>query len=194
MSQEQGRQQRSSFSVDSILSDSRQTMGQIKEASAQKEERTKQAGALQDAEFGAILDTLTGEKTASDAVRELTQDELRNVLAEKVAELAGVNQSALIKEAQLIGSAVYDGYLARASEAEYHATKVAQVMNLEDPDLEKIAEDIGFNEGAKVAMAIAEQEIAAGAMAGEEKLAYLKEASYQAGHVDTLSWLSGFDR
>lgn len=193
MSQE-ARQQRSSFSIENILGDSRNAMTGIKEASAQNENQngTKEASDAQDAEFGAILDSLTREKTASDASEELSRDEVRAALNEKVAALAGVNQSGLIKEAQLIGAAVHDGFLARATESEFHATKIAQVMELEDPDLEKIAEDIGYNEGVKVAMQIAANEIAEGEKLAAVRLEQAKHAAYNAGHLDTLEWLGSF--
>lgn len=183
-------EQRKSFTLDSLLAESRSKMLQTKEASASNDANTE------DVNFDQILGEITGEsKTASaqgDGAVDLSNDQVKALLQQKVAEFASVNQSRQLKEAQLIGAAVFDGYLARAAEREYHSSKIAAALEMEHPEVEKIAEEIGYNQGIKVAWEIAQREIAEGEKVAAERLHNMKVACYNAGHVDTLKWLSSF--
>lgn len=151
---------------------------------------------LQDADVSQVLDSFlpAGEKNASVSAgnAELSPDQVRQIVGEKVASLATTTESARLKEAQFLGAALFDGFITRANESELNAQKMAAVQNIEDPDLEKIAEELGRQHGVEMAMKAAEMEIYEGQKAAAIYTEQVKEALYEQGHMHALQTLAAF--
>lgn len=149
----------------------------------------------EDAQFADVLDGLlstNGTKQASVNTGELSDDQVREMLGQKIAELHAINASTEIKEAQVLGRAMYDGFLSRASEYEFEAQKIASVENIENPDLEKVASEIGFNQGFEAVYKLAEAELAAGQKHAALEVEQIKVACQWQGHIDTLNVLANY--
>lgn len=148
-------------------------------------------------DISAILEAVqASEGGAADAgggeEADLSPEELQALLKEKVSALHNINVSSQLKEAHLLGAAIFDGYLARASQVELEAQKIAAVQNIADPDLEKIAEELGYNHGYELAMKLAEESIMEGEKVAAMQIEEAKLAAYERGHLDALEVLAAY--
>lgn len=143
-----------------------------------------------------------GTKTASAA------DPSATASLEKVAnELADAEQSMTLKEAQLYGAAVFDGFVARANQyaAGAPAEKVAHAQhNGSDETAVKLAADLGYAEAENAIQQLLGQEKQAryhnektaaeddarGVMAAMEKIAELTDDCFERGFADAEQLVS----
>lgn len=161
------------------------------------EERTEKVAneEVSNEDLTAALDNLFGDgtKVASDNSEvSLTPEELQQMVGQKVAELAQVDMNYRTKEAHFLGAALFDGFLTRANDAELNAQKIAAIESIEDPDLEKIAEEIGYQQGVDAVMKLAAAEMEKGQKLAAQMIQETKEACYRQGHYDTLQVLAEY--
>lgn len=143
--------------IDRILSGLRQTQDTTKEASVASAPKAPTHDSSRDALVGALNDALATDKVASEAASPVAD-------VMKVAEeLAGVEQDARIKEAQVMGAAFADAFVARlgvwqAKAAELNQAEPAKLAA--DSEMLAQAQHLGYaqtkealEEQAKVAYA-----------------------------------------
>ena len=183
------------FDLSAILGESRKIA--MEEATMPEEGGDGGGEELSPEDISAILEAVSaegggGEGGGGGEEADLSPDELQALLKEKVSALHNVNVSHQMKEAHLLGAAIFDGYLSRANQVEAEAQKIAAIQNISDPDLEKIAEELGYNHGVELAMKLAEESVMEGEKQAAEQIEQIKQAFYQAGHLNTLEALAAY--
>lgn len=135
----------------------------------------------------AALDAaLSMDKTASFSSGDNTPSEDLVKIAQKLAD---AEQLALVKEAEMYGAAVCDGFLARMGEHESNGVKVASFGGGADVDetLLKHAMELGYRETKNELTKIAQEAYAAGyhSVANEEQEAEkIAAAAIQEGYAE----------
>lgn len=121
-------------------------------------------------------------------------------LTKIAADLSKAEHDALTKEAQLYGAAVCDGFMARASQYQEAANKVAAVAGgtsdfekfaSENPDLVKEAATLGFTTTSSQLEKLAEAAHAKGWNDTVEQIHKLACDSFVAGFKDTVQLIEG---
>ena len=126
----------------------------------------------------ALEEALSMDKTASVAAESAPSEDLIKI----AQRLADAEQLALVKEAEMYGAAVCDGFLARMNEHESNGVKVASFGGADvDELLIKQAMELGYRETTNQLQNLAQQAFAEGYQ-GQEKTAsaqYEDEAQMQ---------------
>ena len=126
----------------------------------------------------ALEEALSMDKTASVAAESAPSEDLIKI----AQRLADAEQLALVKEAEMYGAAVCDGFLARMNEHESNGVKVASFGGADvDELLIKQAMELGYRETTNQLQNLAQQAFAEG-YHGQEKTAsaqYEDEAQMQ---------------
>ena len=126
----------------------------------------------------ALEEALSMDKTASVATDSAPSEDLIKI----AQRLADAEQLALVKEAEMYGAAVCDGFLARMNEHESNGVKVASFGGADvDELLIKQAMELGYRETTNQLKNLAQQSFAEG-YNGQEKVAssqYEDEAEMQ---------------
>lgn len=200
------------YTIEEILSDLQGHSGQEKTAQATPPNSTlgpaKTAASVDAASKGLsdVLDQILGTQTSKTASTH-GADDVTSHMQKLAQDLADADTVSTVKEAQLYGAAVFDGFLSRANQyadaapVTYDGYKTASAQDTERA--EAVAAEYGYatarNALEKVASWVAaaqeqttektaQEEMLRGVLAGLEKVAQFSEDCFLRGaeHVDTL--------
>lgn len=154
--------------LNDILSDLRDVgaSGMAKTAEAEKKATIPVSDAKKEL-VTALNEATETQKTASEKSEPVTDR-----LVKIAEDLAGSEKEAMIKEANLYGSAVWDGFIAAAQRYEAAAGNV------------KVAEEQTFEKFAEENPEITKQAIELGYHHGKMQIEQLKQAAFKQGYVD----------
>lgn len=145
-----------------------------------------QSASLEDA-LSRALDSSNVKTASARGGRTPSQD-----LEAMAVKLANAEQHALLKEAELYGAAVADGFMARMGTSDAHFGKQASYLSDEDI-MVKQAMELGYNDTKNQLDKIAEASYAQGFEDTIKEAAYaqgfedtIKEAAYAQGFEDTI--------
>ena len=177
--------------LDSLSDDS----GLTKTASDDSNAEAKLSAALSAAVEAAESGT---EKTASTEVpRSVPADDLTKI----ASRLATAEQEALVKEAEIYGAALCDGFMSRmgqyegeGGEVKTAAASTFEKFASENPELVKQAADLGYRETKQQLEKVAEDSFSQGYYKTAELIKVAAEDCAQRGMADTYKLLARINK